>query len=78
MAARKWTSEQRKQQSLKIRQWQPWQHSTGAKTDEGKARASRNAYKGGTRELLREINLCLREQRIALNVTYESTRSNGK
>ena len=32
---------------LKIAQWQPWQHITGAKTIEGKAKASRNAYKGG-------------------------------
>lgn len=39
MAARKGTAEQRKEQSLKIKQWQPWQHSTGAKTVEGKARA---------------------------------------
>ncbi|MBC7755406.1 MAG: hypothetical protein H7Z20_01960 [Bdellovibrio sp.] len=78
MAERIWTAEQRKQQSQKIRQWQPWQHSSGARTIEIKARVSRNAYKEGTRQLLREINLCLREQRIALNVTYESTRINGK
>ena len=75
---RQWTPAERQRQAELIRQWQPWQHSTEAKTDEGKARASRNAYNGGTRQLLREINLCLREQRIALNVTYESTRSNGK
>jgi len=78
MAARIWTAEQRKQQSQKISQWQPWQHITGAKTDEGKARASRNAYKGDRRQLLRKINLCLREQRTSLNVTCESPRINGK
>ena len=32
MAARQWSEEQRKQQSLNIRQWQRWQRSTGAKT----------------------------------------------
>ena len=38
MAVRQWTLELRKQQSLKIKQWQPWQHSTGDKTIEGKAK----------------------------------------
>ena len=47
MAARQWTIEHRKHQPLEIAQWQPWQHSLGAKTIEGKAKASRNAYKGG-------------------------------
>ena len=47
MMARKWTAEQRAQQAEKIRQWQPWQHSTGARTLEGKAIASHNAFKGG-------------------------------
>ena len=46
MAARKWTAEQRKQQSLKIKQWQPWTKSTGARTAEGKAVSAKNAYKG--------------------------------
>ena len=61
MAARQWTIEQRKQQSLKIRQWQPWQHSTGAVTIEGKAQSSRNSYKGGARQQLKEINQLLRD-----------------
>ena len=63
MAARQWTIEQRKQQSLKIAQWQPWQHSTGAKTPEGKAIASQNAFKGGFRQQLKDLNLLLREQK---------------
>jgi len=56
MAARKWTPEQRAAQSSAIRTWQPWQHSTGAKTAEGKASVSRNAYRGGMRPFLRLIN----------------------
>ncbi|MGZ3767110.1 MAG: hypothetical protein ACXVA2_20775 [Mucilaginibacter sp.] len=48
MAARKWTPEQRAAQSKAIYAWQPWQYSTGAKTAEGKASVSRNAYRGGT------------------------------
>lgn len=67
MAARKWTEEQRKQQSLKIRQWQPWQHSTGAKTTEGKAISARNAFTGGLmkniRSLSKELNQLLSRQR---------------
>jgi len=56
MAARKWTAEQRAAQSKAIHTWQPWQHSTGAKTAEGKAIVSRNAYRGGMRPFLRLIN----------------------
>ena len=67
MAARQWTTEQRKQQSLKIKQWQPWQHSTGAKTIEGKAKASRNAFKGGFKKQLCELSKLLKVQRKELN-----------
>lgn len=67
MAARHWTAEQRAQQSVKIRQWQPWASSTGARTLEGRAASSRNAYKGGgrqrVRELFKSMNMILREQR---------------
>lgn len=62
MAARYWTPEQRAQQSAKIRQWQPWNKSTGARTPEGKATPSRNAFKGGVRALLRDMAKILREQ----------------
>ena len=62
MAARKWTAEQRKQQSLKIKQWQPWTKSTGARTAEGKAVSAKNAYKGGLRKVLQELASYLREQ----------------
>ena len=46
MAQRQWTQAQRLEQAQKIKTWQPWQHSTGAKTAEGKARCSQNANKG--------------------------------
>lgn len=58
-----WTPERRAQQAEMIRQWQPWIRSTGALTPEGKAASSRNAYKGGLREELREMAKLLREQR---------------
>jgi hypothetical protein len=41
-------------------------HSTGPKSEEGKARVSRNPYKGGTRARLRELARLLREQAEAL------------
>jgi hypothetical protein len=63
MAARHWTPEQRAQQSKKIRQWQPWNSATGARTPEGKATASRNAFKGGVRAMMRGMSALLREQR---------------
>lgn len=66
MAARQWTPEQRAQQSAKIRQWQPWASSTGARTAEGRAVSSRNAYKGGERAVLRVMAGLLREQREGL------------
>jgi hypothetical protein len=43
------TPEHRARQSAAIQQWRPWEHSTGPKSEEGKARVSRNAYKGRTR-----------------------------
>lgn len=59
---RKWTAEQRKQQSLKIRQWQPWTKSTGPKTIQGKRIASRNAFKGAWRPRLRELSRMVKQQ----------------
>lgn len=38
----RWTPEARAKQAQKIRQWQPWQKSTGPTTEEGKAIAARN------------------------------------
>jgi hypothetical protein len=47
----RWTPESRKHHAevmkLKIRLWQPWEHSTGAKTTEGKARSATNSTKHG-------------------------------
>ena len=66
-----WTPERRLKQAQMIHNWQPWQHSTGAKTEDGKATASRNAYKGSVweelRALRRETNALLREQRDMLD-----------
>jgi len=50
-----WNGERRKRQAALIREWTPWQQSTGPRTAAGKARASRNAFKNSPRQQLREI-----------------------
>lgn len=50
-----WTGERRERQAALIREWKPWQQSTGPRTPAGKARASRNAFKNSPRQQLREI-----------------------
>ena len=47
MPVRKWTEEQKKAQSEKIREYKPWMMSTGAHTEEGKKKCSQNALKTG-------------------------------
>jgi hypothetical protein len=65
-----WTPERRARQSAAIRNWRPWEHATGPRTAEGKARTCRNGFKGGHRERLRALcrvlNEALREQRDTL------------
>lgn len=60
-----WTPERKAAAAALIRERKPWNRSTGPRTAEGKARASRNAFKGGIgarlRELSRQINAQLRE-----------------
>ncbi len=56
-----WTPERRRRQSELIRRWQPWRKSTGPTTQEGKKRVGRNAYKGGTRSMLRSLARLLRD-----------------
>ena len=45
--ASSWTPERRARQAALIRTWKPWQQATGPRTPDGRATASRNAYKGG-------------------------------
>jgi hypothetical protein len=62
-----WTPERRARQAELIRGWKPWERSTGPKTTQGKARVSRNAYRGGVRPMLRELAKALRDQRDELD-----------
>lgn len=65
-----WTSQRQARQAELLRRLRPWERSTGPRTAEGKARTSRNAFKGGTRQrlraLARQVNFALREQRSML------------
>lgn len=56
-----WTPERRKRQAEQIQGWKPWAHSTGPRTAKGKAKVARNANKGRSRQMLRELSRTLRE-----------------
>ena len=59
------TEERRRKQAEAIRQWKPWEKSTGPKTPEGKARSSRNACSADA-EKLREAARIIRLNRETL------------
>jgi hypothetical protein len=48
-----WTPERRQRQAEAIQRWSPWKQATGPRSPAGKAKASRNAFKGGRRAALR-------------------------
>lgn len=57
---KEWSNERRAKQAERIREWRPWDRATGPRTDVGKARSSKNAFRGNTRALLRELAKLLR------------------
>jgi hypothetical protein len=60
---RQWTAEERQRQAQLIHKWKPWERSTGARTPEGKAKVSQNAYKGSVRGLLKSVAKLLKSLR---------------
>jgi len=60
------TPERRARQAELIRTWRPWEKSTGPRTKAGKARVARNPWKGGVREVLRDLARALRQKRCEL------------
>lgn len=46
-----WTEEDRRKQAEQCRTTQPWAHSTGPKTTEGKRKIAQNALKHGLRSV---------------------------
>ncbi len=65
-----WSEERRRRQAEMIRRWKPWERSTGPRTSEGKARSSKNAFKGRIRPQIRKLRALLtqleREQKSIL------------
>lgn len=60
-----WTAEKRAEQAGVIQQRKPWEHTTGPKTQAGKARSSQNAYKHGYRgQDYAELLVLLRQQEL--------------
>ena len=57
-----WTPERRQRQAALIRQWKPWEQSTGPRTEQGKAISAQRGFMGGTREVLRQLRQLMREQ----------------
>ncbi len=65
---RQWTQEERLKQSQLIRNWKPWEQSTGARTEDGKAISKMNAYKhGGRSAKMNKVEEMLRYCGRALN-----------
>lgn len=61
---RNWTEEERQKQRDLIRAHKPWLHSTGPRTEEGKAAISQNALKHGMRTAgMDNLRRVLRDQR---------------
>ena len=56
-----WTPQRKTKQAIAIQRWKPWQKATGPKSPEGKAKVSRNAFKGGQRPLLRQSIAVLKQ-----------------
>lgn len=65
--ANAWTLQRRARQADRIREWRPWERSSGPKTEAGKAVVARNAWKGGQRQVLRDLARALGEQREGLD-----------
>ena len=65
-----WTEERRQEQRERIQASKAWLKSTGPITANGKAKSSRNAFKGGVvsniNELVKQVNAMVKEQREAL------------
>ena len=68
-----WTEDRRAKQSAAIHSWQPWKRSTGPRTESGKARGARNAWKGGYRQQWRALCKLLNEELRAAQNDFKST-----
>ncbi|MBD2093581.1 hypothetical protein H6F90_00230 [Trichocoleus sp. FACHB-591] len=67
----RWTAEARERQRRLIKEWQPWESSTGPRTEQGKEISSQNARRvsisdteliGGLRKIRHELGAIARIQ----------------
>ena len=69
-SANGWTLERRQKQREAIQGWQPWKQATGPRSENGKQRVSKNAYKGGLwlrmRVISKRVNGLFRKQQAEL------------
>jgi len=70
----RWTTEARQKQAERIRALCPWKQSTGPRTEAGKARSARNAWKGGVRATVARFNRILRETAAVTKKVFSSFR----
>ncbi len=60
------TPEHRELRAQLIRQWSPWEKSTGPKSQEGKQKSAKRGFKGNHRGLLRDLRKLLKSQAMSL------------
>ena len=70
----RWTPEARQKQADRIRALCPWKQATGPRTEVGKARSARNAWKGGVRATLARFARLLRETAAITRKVFSSFR----
>ena len=69
-----WTPERRARQAELIRQWKPWERSTGPRTSQGKERSSKNADKGRMREILKTLGRALKVQKREIEAQWVGSK----
>ena len=68
----RWTPETRRHQAERIRALCPWTKSTGPRTQEGKAKSARNAWKGGVRAIAAHYSCILRSMETVTKKVFSS------
>ena len=71
-----WNQARRQRQAELIRNWKPWEHSTGPLSESGKARVSQNGFKGAPRAEQSKLAKVLRAQRKFLGECLKYRLSN--
>lgn len=74
-----WTPERRARQAERIRQWKPWEKSTGPRTEAGKAASNQNALVHGERsaevvKARKQFNDVMRSSRAIIDRLKEAGR----